>query len=60
MRQDGGEPIVKVLATFINRCLCEGRLPENWKNALMVILYKKGDKTNNKNYRPISLLPVIY
>ena len=51
---------MKILATFFNRCLNEGHVPENWKNASMVILHKKGDKNDIKNYRPIGLLPVIY
>ena len=58
--KDGGQPIVDILTKLYNRCLSEGQVPSTWKNASVIILHKKGDKTDIKNYRPISLLPVIY
>ena len=36
------------------------RTPDHWKTALTVLLYKKDDPTQVKNYRPIGLLPAIY
>lgn len=30
--------------------------PEEWSNSITVMLYKKGDKLNPNNYRPIALL----
>ena len=35
-------------------------IPEDWKRALMVSLYKKGDKERTGNYRGISLLGTAY
>lgn len=58
--QDGGEPVIRELTRLFNRCLTEGKVPHNWKNATVVIIHKKGDKADIKNYRPISLLPIIY
>ena len=35
-------------------------LPEEWKESIIVSVYKKGDKRDYSYYRSISLLPTIY
>jgi hypothetical protein len=35
-------------------------LPEEWKESIIVPIYKKGDKTDCSNYRGISLSPTTY
>ena len=42
------------------KCLSERRLPTAWKNAKMMIIFKKGNKKDLKNYIPICLLSNIY
>lgn len=36
-----------------------GRLPQDWKEAVVTPIYKKGDKLSASNYRPISLTSII-
>ena len=51
--------VYKPLTLIINQTLSTGIFPEGLKIAKVKPLYKKGDKTNLNNYRPISLLPTI-
>ena len=36
------------------------KLPEEWKESIVVAIHKKRDKTDCNNYRGISLLPTTY
>ena len=51
-----------LLANFsalFKKCLEEGYVPEVWKEANVVPLYKKGSKKEPLNYRPVSLTSCI-
>ena len=51
--------IVKPLTLIINQSLETGIFPNAFKTSKVIPIYKKGDKANLKNYRPISMLPTI-
>jgi hypothetical protein len=56
----GGE----TLRSEIHRLTCSiwnmEELPQQWKESIIVPIYKKGDKTDCNNYRGISLLSTAY
>jgi hypothetical protein len=56
----GGE----TLYSEIHRLICciwnKEELPQQWKESIIVPIYKKGDKTDCNNYRGISLLSTAY
>jgi sorting nexin-29 len=56
----GGE----TLYSEIHRLICciwnKEELPQQWKESIIVPVYKKGDKTDCNNYRGISLLSTTY
>ena len=53
------ESISVALEIIYNRSLMFGEVPEDWKKGNITPVYKKGNKSNPNNYRPISLTSVI-
>ena len=49
------QPITKLLNLSMSTCL----FPSTWKKANVLPLYKKGDKNQLNNYRPVSLLCIL-
>ena len=47
--------LAPILKLIFQKSLDTGRLPSIWKNANVSPIFKKGDKTQPANYRPISL-----
>ena len=49
-----------LVAHPIHHIIClsiiQNKFPDNWKYAKVLPLHKKGDKTDRKNYRPVSIL----
>ncbi|XP_072041185.1 uncharacterized protein [Amphiura filiformis] len=56
----GGAEIITQLTRLNNQILTEKKIPAAWKEAKIILLHKKGDKEDIKNYRPISLLSHAY
>ena len=52
--------MIKVLTDLFNTCLHHQQVPKAWKNALIVLIHKKGNTSDIKTYRPISLLSIMY
>ena len=51
--------IIGPLHYIINLSLDKGHVPDELKIANVVPIFKKGDATLIKNYKPISILPVF-
>ena len=56
----GDETIAIQLAKLYTNCITERRIPKTWKEANMVIFFKKGNRKDINNYRPICLLSNMY
>ena len=52
--------IAQPLANIFNMSLSTGTFPDALKIAKVVPVFKSEDKTSVNNYRPISVLPVLY
>ncbi|MCG7865188.1 MAG: hypothetical protein JAY74_02330 [Candidatus Thiodiazotropha taylori] len=51
--------IAPVICLLFEKTLQTGQLPSEWKKAQVCPLFKKGDKTDPSNYRPISLTCIL-
>ena len=53
------EQISTTLAHVFNMSLYKGIVPFEWKEAIIIHLFKKGSRNKSVNYRPVSLTSVI-
>jgi len=56
----GGGTICGEFRKLITSIWKKEKLPEEWKEPIIVPIYKKGDKTDCNNYRGTSLFPTTY
>ena len=47
--------ISPILALIYNESLAQGNVPDDWRHANVSTVYKKGEKYDAANYRPVSL-----
>lgn len=52
--------IVEVLTRMFNDVIKTETIPEQWLTSTIILLHKKGEKSDIGNYRPISLMSNIY
>ena len=52
--------VLTYLINIFNNILKAKQIPDSWHEAKIVILFKKGDPKDIKNYMPISLLSHSY
>ena len=57
--KDGAEVLALPLCNLVNLSIKQSLFPDQCKIAKLKPLFKKGSKSDPKNYRPISLLPVV-
>ena len=53
------EVIAEPLCYIFNKSLCDGEVPRDWKVANVTPIFKKGNKSDPGNFRPISLTSQI-
>ena len=53
------EELCEPLFMIFTNSLQQGKLPKIWKKANITPLYKKGNKSNPLNYRPVSLTSIV-
>ena len=58
MLRVGADTLTPPLTAIFNHCL-EGQIPQGFGDGRIILLPKGGDLTLTKNYRPITLLPVV-
>jgi hypothetical protein len=56
LNKAGGSKICCEIHKLINSIWNKEELPDQWKESIIVPVYKKGDKTDCSNYRGISLV----
>ena len=58
--KEGGGTMCLEIHKLITSIWKKKKLPEEWKDSIIVPIHKKRDETDCNNYRGISLLPTTY
>ena len=57
--KDGSDALASPLSVIFNLTIQQNVVPAEWKKAKVTPLHKSGSKDDPRNYRPISVLPVV-
>ena len=61
MISSAGDVILDVLADLYNNLLKPAaKPPKSWRKAVIKVIHKAGDERLPKNYRPITIIPLLY
>ena len=55
MLKECSSEIAPILALIYNETLAQGTVPDDWRHANVAPIFKKGEKYDAANYRPVSL-----
>ena len=55
-----GEPKRSLLTTILELCRKFNKIPPSWKESSTILIHKKGDVDQIRNWRPICLQKTIY
>ena len=56
--KDAAPEIAKPIAHLVNLTISTGQIPSQWKEAKVTPIFKSGNKDDENNYRPISVLSI--
>ena len=59
MLKEAKHQISRPLSILFSKSLSAGKVPSEWKLANVTPIFKKGDKSQPGNYRPISLTSIV-
>lgn len=54
------DPKCEILALIFSHCINQQDVPNEWKNAITVLIHKKNSTEDPSNFRPIALMSCIY
>ena len=57
--RDSAPVIAKPIMYLVNLTISTRVIPSEWKEARVTPIFKSGERNNENNYRPISVLPLV-